>query len=55
MSGIDGFPLELILGVTIRSDDVAFSFETNSVVTRIEHVPINQKVFEIPSGYTLIE
>jgi len=52
---IEGFPLELDLEVTMASEQMSFSMKTNTVVTKIDNKPINQKVFEIPAGYSLKE
>ncbi|MGB3340987.1 MAG: DUF4412 domain-containing protein [bacterium] len=52
---IEGFPLELDLEMTMASEQMSFSMKTNTVVTKIDNKPINQKVFEIPVGYSLKE
>lgn len=55
ISEIEGFPLELDLEVTMGSEQMSFSMKTNTVMTKIDNKPINQKVFEIPAGYSLEE
>jgi len=52
---LEGFPLELDLEVTMGSEQMSFSMKTNTLVTKIDDKPINQKVFEIPAGYSLKE
>jgi thymidine phosphorylase len=52
---IEGFPLELDLEVIVASEQMSFSMKTHSVVTKIDAKPINNKVFEIPAGYSLKE
>ncbi len=52
---IEGFPLELDMDMTMGSTGMSFSMKTHSVVTKIDAKPINNKVFEIPAGYTLKE
>ncbi len=50
---IDGFPLEIDLDMTMGSEEMSFTIKTNSVVTKIDSKPINNKVFEIPEDYSL--
>jgi len=52
---IGGLPLEMDLNMIISAEDMSFSVKTHSTITKIETVPINQQVFEIPIGYVLTE
>jgi len=52
-SGIEGFPLEIDLDMTMGAEEMSFSIKMHSVITEFETKPIDQKVFEIPKGYTL--
>lgn len=53
ISEIEGFPLEITMEMTMGAEGMSFSFVTHSEVTKIETKPINDKVFEIPAGYSL--
>lgn len=55
ISDIEGFPLEITMEMTMGAEGMSFSFQTYSEVTKIETKPINDKVFEIPAGYSLSE
>jgi hypothetical protein len=52
ISEIEGFPLEITMEMTMGAEGMSFSFVTRSEVTKIETKPINDKVFEIPTGYS---
>lgn len=52
---IRGFPLEVDMDITMGGTGMSFSMKTHSVVTKIDAKPINNKVFEIPAGYSLKE
>jgi hypothetical protein len=41
--------------MAVGAEGMSFSFVTHSEVTKIETKPINDKVFEIPTGYSLRE
>ena len=49
---INGFPLELELDMEINFEEIAMTTTTKSQVTKISVVPISDKVFEIPEGYS---
>ncbi len=49
---IDGFPLEFSLDVRVGLEEIDFSMNTVSTVTRLEEVPIHDRVFELPEGFT---
>ena len=55
ISEIDGFPLEIVMEMSMGGEEMAFTMTTRSEVTKIETKPINDKVFEIPAGYSLQE
>jgi hypothetical protein len=55
ISEIEGFPLEITMEMAVGAEGMSFSFVTHSEVTKIETKPINDKVFEIPTGYSLRE
>ncbi len=55
ISEIDGFPLEIDMDITMGGDEMSFTMTTHSEVTKIETKPINDRVFEIPAGYSLQE
>ena len=55
ISEIEGFPLEIEMEMTMGAEGMSFSMMTHSEVTQIETKPINDKVFEIPAGYSLKE
>ena len=55
ISEIEGFPLEIDMEMIVGAEGMSFSFLTHSEVTKIETKPINNKVFEIPAGYSLKE
>src|SRR4030043_275407 len=48
---IDGFPLEFSLDVQVGIEDMSFSMSSLSQVTKLEEVPIHDRVFELPEGY----
>lgn len=52
-SEIEGFPLELDLDMTMGAEEMMFSIKMHSIVTNFNTTPIDKKVFEIPTGYTL--
>lgn len=52
-SDIEGFPLELDLDMTMGAEEMMFSINMHSIVTNFDTKPIDNKVFEIPAGYTL--
>jgi hypothetical protein len=52
-SEIEGFPLEIDMEMIMGGEGMSFSFMTHSEVTKIETTPISDKVFEIPTGYSL--
>lgn len=52
---VEGFPLEHDMEMTVSSEEMSFSLKTHSTVTKIDDKPIDQKVFEIPEGYSLKE
>jgi len=52
ISEIEGFPLEIEMEMTMGAEGMSFSMMTHSEVTQIETKPINDKVFEIPAGYS---
>ncbi len=51
ISAIEGFPLTTELDFIIPQEEESLSFKTRSEVTKIDTVPISDKVFEIPPGY----
>lgn len=53
LSEIDGFPLEIDMEISMGGEGMSFTMTTHSEVTKVETKPINDKVFEIPSGYSL--
>jgi hypothetical protein len=53
ISEIEGFPLEIIMEMSMGGGIMSFTMTTRSEVTKIETTPINDKVFEIPAGYSL--
>ncbi|UCF71639.1 MAG: DUF4412 domain-containing protein [candidate division WOR-3 bacterium] len=55
ISEIDGFPLEIDMDITMGGEGMSFTMTTHSEVTKIETKPINDRVFEIPAGYSLQE
>jgi len=55
ISEIEGFPLEMIMEMSMGGGVMSFTMTTRSEVTKIETTPINDKVFEIPAGYSLKE
>ncbi|MDH4211080.1 MAG: DUF4412 domain-containing protein [candidate division WOR-3 bacterium] len=55
ISEIDGFPLEIVMEMIMGGGVMSFTMTTRSEVTKIETTPINDKVFEIPAGYSLKE
>ena len=55
ISEIEGFPLEMIMEMSMGGGVMSFTMTTRSEVTKIETKPINDKVFEIPTGYSLQE
>lgn len=55
ISEIEGFPLEIIMEMSMGGGVMSFTMTTRSEVTKIETTPINDKVFEIPAGYSLKE
>jgi len=52
-SEIEGFPLVIDMEMTMGAEGMSFTFKTHSEVTKIETTPISDKVFEIPTGYSL--
>lgn len=52
-SEIEGFPLIIDMEMTMGAEVMSFTFKTHSEVTKIETTPISDKVFEIPTGYSL--
>jgi hypothetical protein len=52
-SEIEGFPLEIDMEMIMGAEGMSFSFLTHSEVTNIDTKPISDKVFEIPTGYSL--
>lgn len=52
-SEIEGFPLEMDLDMTMGAEEMTFSIKMHSTVTNFNTKPIDRKVFEIPTGYTL--
>ena len=55
ISEIDGFPLEIVMQMSMGGEEMAFTMTTRSEVTKIETTPIKEKVFEIPAGYSVQE
>lgn len=55
ISGIEGFPLEIDMEITMAGEGMSFTMTTNSEVTKVETKPISDKVFEIPPSYSLQE
>ncbi len=55
ISEIEGFPLEIVMEMIMGGGVMSFTMTTRSEVTKIETKPINDKVFEIPAGYSLKE
>jgi hypothetical protein len=55
ISEIEGFPLEIDMEMIMGGEGMSMTMITHSEVTKIETKPINDKVFEIPSGYSLQE
>lgn len=53
LKGIEGFPLELDMDMTMGAEGMSFSIKMHSAVTNFDTKPIDKKVFEIPAGYTL--
>ena len=53
INNIEGFPLEIEFDVSIDVEEMKMEMKTKSTVTKISVVPISDKVFEIPEGYTL--
>lgn len=51
ISEIEGFPLETELNFIMTQEGEPFSFKTKSAVTKIDNIPISDRVFEIPTGY----
>jgi hypothetical protein len=52
ISEIEGFPLEMVMEMIMGGEGMSFTMTTRSEVTKIETTPINDKVFEIPAGYS---
>lgn len=52
-SKIEGFPLEIDLDMTMGAEGMSFAIKMHSVMTNFDTNPIDQRVFEIPKGYTL--
>ncbi len=52
ISEIEGFPLEIIMEMSMGGGIMSFTMTTQSEITKIETTPINDKVFEIPAGYS---
>jgi hypothetical protein len=52
---IEGFPLELTLDIHMEDHLTPLSIKSHSIVTKIETLPIHEKVFEIPEGFVLSE
>jgi hypothetical protein len=55
ISEIEGFPLEMVMEMSMGGEEMQFTMTTRSEVTKIETKPVNDKVFEIPAGYSLKE
>jgi len=53
ISKIEGFPLETTTDMSMGTEEMAFTIKTQTIITKINTAPIQQKVFEIPKGYTL--
>ena len=53
VKGIEGFPLELDLDMTMGAEGMSFSITMHSVVTRFDTKTLDAGLFEIPAGYTL--
>ena len=51
INSVEGFPLEVSLLMTMD----LLSFSMKSLITNIDSIPIHNKVFEIPVGYSLRE
>ncbi len=49
---IDGFPLEFSLDMQIGVEDLNFYMRAVSRVTKLDEVPIHDRVFDLPEGYT---
>ena len=49
---IEGFPLEFTMEIDMGTEEMPFSFKTQSQVTKVDKKPISKKLFEIPEGYT---
>lgn len=52
---ISGFPLEIEFVMAINVEEMAMEVKTSSMVTKFSVVPISNKVFELPEGYTPYE
>jgi hypothetical protein len=52
---INGFPLEIEFTMSINVEEMVMEVKTSSVVTKFSVVPISNKVFELPEGYTPYE
>jgi len=50
---IEGFPLEIDIEMIMDGEGMSFTMTTHSEVTKVETKPINDRVFEIPAGYSL--
>lgn len=50
---IEGFPLEFSLDVQIGFEDMDFSMISRSQVTKLDEVPIHDRVFDLPEGFIL--
>jgi hypothetical protein len=55
ISEIEGFPLEIDMEMDMGGEGMSFKMTTHSEVTKVEAKPISDKVFEVPSGYSLQE
>ena len=52
---IEGFPLEFILDVQVGIEEMTFSMASHSLVTKLDEVPIHDRVFDLPEGFILKE
>jgi hypothetical protein len=51
VSAIDGFPLECLISMVMGVEEMAIEVNIHSTVSKIEQVPINERVFQIPVGF----
>ncbi|MEO0094588.1 MAG: hypothetical protein ABIL46_06245 [candidate division WOR-3 bacterium] len=52
ISEIDGFPMEMELTVNIDSEGTQIEMKSANIIKKLSTVPISDRVFEIPEGYT---